>query len=337
MNPLFSVIIPVYNVVQYLDECLQSVLQQSFSDYEIILIDDCSNDGSYDLCVSYAANDTRISVFRHDTNRGLSEARNSGMRMAKGRYLTFLDSDDYWQGEILSKVSEVLTADSDIEVVRGRYIQLSAATGKYGRESYCFADKPYSGMTFLGEMMKNGILEPSVWLYFFLADLAVGENLNFVRGIVAEDYEWTPRLLQQAEKLVCISDVFYVYRMKRAGSIVNTRGSAKRFVDAFMFVLSNVGTAIVTEPVLHEYYLNAIPLMLNAIGQMDRTTRKKKYRQITRYHYLLEADFPKARVLRLFIAFFGERRYGYPFYLINFARLRVNEFVFWLKSATSQR
>ncbi|MBQ2761060.1 MAG: glycosyltransferase family 2 protein [Mailhella sp.] len=94
MTPLISVIIPVYNVEKYIEECLDSVLSQDFSDFEVICVDDCGNDASMPIVERYAAGDERIRIIRHDRNRGLAPARNSGMSVACGKYILFLDSDD---------------------------------------------------------------------------------------------------------------------------------------------------------------------------------------------------------------------------------------------------
>ena len=93
-NPLLSIIIPVYNVKPYLDRCVQSVLAQSYSNMELILIDDGSTDGSSLLCDKWAAKDSRIIVI-HKENGGVSSARNAGLEMYKGEYLTFIDPDDF--------------------------------------------------------------------------------------------------------------------------------------------------------------------------------------------------------------------------------------------------
>ena len=92
--PLFSIIIPVYNVLEYLPRCVSSICNQSFTNWEMLLIDDGSTDGSEDLCDQFAASDPRIRVF-HKPNGGVSSARNFGLRYASGDYILFVDSDDF--------------------------------------------------------------------------------------------------------------------------------------------------------------------------------------------------------------------------------------------------
>ncbi len=99
-----SVIIPVYNVEKYIEECIKSVLNQTFKDFEIICVDDCSTDNSIKTIEEYAKNDDRIKIVHHDINRGLAPARNTGMRNAAGDYIFFLDSDDYILPETLENL-----------------------------------------------------------------------------------------------------------------------------------------------------------------------------------------------------------------------------------------
>ena len=109
----FSFIIPVYNVAQYLDECIKSVLRQSYKDYEIVLVDDGSTDGSEKLCDKYASEYERIRVI-HQKNAGVSVSRNVGIQAAKGEYFIFIDSDDVWIGDKLGLLAEKTKEEPDI-------------------------------------------------------------------------------------------------------------------------------------------------------------------------------------------------------------------------------
>ena len=106
--PLFSIIVPVYNVERYLGDCIESVLQQSFSDWELILVDDGSKDRSAELCDEYAQRDDRIKVI-HKQNEGVSVARKTGCDNARGEYLMFVDSDDWIEKDCLQGVHDVVT------------------------------------------------------------------------------------------------------------------------------------------------------------------------------------------------------------------------------------
>ena len=109
-----SVIIPIYNVEKYLEDCINSILEQTFQNYEAILVDDGSTDKCGEICDEYAKKDSRIKVV-HTENQGLSEARNTGILLAKGKYLAFVDSDDFVRNDFLQKLYEAIEkSEADI-------------------------------------------------------------------------------------------------------------------------------------------------------------------------------------------------------------------------------
>ena len=108
---LFSVIMPVYNVEKYVSQAIESVLHQEFIDFELIIVNDCSPDGSLAICKKYAEKDHRITIISLDKNGGLSNARNVGMSAMRGRYVLFLDSDDWWDEDLLQSVADVIEQD----------------------------------------------------------------------------------------------------------------------------------------------------------------------------------------------------------------------------------
>ena len=103
MNPLISLVIPVYNVEKYLDKCMESVLAQTYDNYEVILVDDGSTDNSGKMCDEYAERDSRVTVY-HQKNSGVSVARNVGIENAKGEFISFIDSDDWVDESYLEKL-----------------------------------------------------------------------------------------------------------------------------------------------------------------------------------------------------------------------------------------
>lgn len=119
MNPLISVIVPVYNSGQYLARCIESVLHQSFVDFELLLINDGSSDDSSSICSDYAVRDNRIRVF-HQNNAGVSAARNLGIKEIRGKYLAFVDADDYVYPNYLKDLYESLRFDKGSGLARIR-------------------------------------------------------------------------------------------------------------------------------------------------------------------------------------------------------------------------
>ena len=122
-----SVIIPIYNVEKYLEKCIDSVLAQTYRNIEIILVDDGSTDKCADICDSYLKKDSRVKVI-HKVNGGLSSARNAGLDIAEGDFISFVDSDDFIEKEMLEKLYEALMeADADMAVCNFRWIDTNGA------------------------------------------------------------------------------------------------------------------------------------------------------------------------------------------------------------------
>lgn len=229
---LVSVIIPVYNVENYLQECVDSVLTQTYEHFEIILVDDGSTDTSGQLCDTYSEADSRVNVL-HQENRGLSEARNAGLSMAKGTYAYFLDSDDW----ILPNTLEVLINKAEIETsdvvffdarsfedgqpekqIQQNYIR----TGSYKTES---------GQAVLKQLQENKEYHSAVPLLFIKKSLLDDIGLRFEPGILYEDMIFTYALLCQAKRVAYINQPFY-QRRYRSNSIMTSKKTAKNYLSA---------------------------------------------------------------------------------------------------------
>lgn len=125
----FSIIIPIYNVERFLRDCLESVKGQTYADFEVLMVDDGSKDGSGKICDEYAAQDARFRVY-HKKNGGLSDARNVGMEHAQGDFLVFLDADDFMTAEALA-VSDAAIRKDDLQLVQYAYVRVD----EEGRET----------------------------------------------------------------------------------------------------------------------------------------------------------------------------------------------------------
>lgn len=179
MTPHISVIIPVYNAETTLNKCVDSVLGQQFPDFEVILVDDGSKDGSFQICEEYARKDSRVIVI-HKENGGVSSARNRGLEIAKGKWVTFVDSDDYINDTYL-----VLPEDKD--VIFASYRNVVYGKESEGLSSACFTGCRLSDV--VAEYGSNSILR-TPWAKFyrrdlignirFLEDMKVGEDTCFV-------------------------------------------------------------------------------------------------------------------------------------------------------------
>ena len=228
---LFSIVIPVYNVEKYIDECLKSVLIQDFSDYEVVLVDDGSSDSSGEICDRYAGEYENIRAV-HQVNGGLSDARNTGVREAKGEYICFLDSDDYWStSSALSEIAQAVEK-SRPDVIRIEKQKLLATTGETienGPVDFSMFENLSPADTLMKLMQEDTLKEGSTLLVQsrkFFTDNA----LFFKKGIKSEDIEWSVRLYANEPTWEFVPDRIYVYRIGREGSI-STKVGYKHLTD----------------------------------------------------------------------------------------------------------
>ncbi|MCM1321644.1 MAG: glycosyltransferase [Bacteroides sp.] len=230
-SPFVSVIIPVYKVEQYLNECVDSVLNQTFSDFEVILVDDGSPDRCPAICDEYAAKDTRVKVI-HKENGGLSDARNAGINVATGEWLLFVDSDDYLENsQSMEHFVEFIKQNEFNLILQNRTI----------RENFNQKEIDHCVMT--KENFIHGILAKkfghlTAWSFVVKREFVLKKNLYFVKGILHEDEEWMPRTicsLNHDEKIGIFNKRFYFYRVMRKGSI-NTSIKQKNILDKLFIV-----------------------------------------------------------------------------------------------------
>ena len=235
-----SVIIPVYNVEQYLEACLISVVSQTLREIEIICINDGSLDKSIYILNRYAEEDERIKVITQ-ANGGLSVARNSGLREATGEYIYFLDSDDYLAtNDALSLMYESVYIEKiDILSFNHRTIGLE-------EEIYLRA-MPHGdvldGKTYL---QHNGMWSVMVWLRLYRRAYLTSIDFSFTPNITSEDDEALPRLYFDAEKVKHIKDVLLVYR--RRDDSISTSPTSQRLIDGLVTIVKTYFVLAKREP-----------------------------------------------------------------------------------------
>jgi len=222
--PAVSVIVPVYKVEPYIHQCVDSVLNQTFTDFELILVDDGSPDSCGTICDEYAAQDSRVRVI-HQENGGLGHARNVGMDQAVGKYIIFLDSDDYWLPETLE------TLYSEAERNQTQALVFGAMPFWEGME------EPEKHLTYQ-HTVQNGIVKPGpeslqlaleageyyaqACMRLYLIDYIREIGIRFDEGIIHEDEKFSFLAYLFAERVECIGDRFYQRRF-RPGSIMTSK------------------------------------------------------------------------------------------------------------------
>ena len=224
---LLSIIVPVYNVEDYLERCIKSLLkEQEDMQYEIILVDDGSKDSGGNICDKYSENYDYIKTF-HKENGGLSDARNYGLKYATGKYIVFVDSDDYLKQNSLNELYYFLeSADEDIICFDVEKVENEKVT----LLKYLPTDKILTGQEFLRLQYKNKSMQIAVWHNVYKRSLLIENNLYFKKGIYHEDEEWTPRVFLKAETVAHRETSFYKY-MIRENSIMKQRDFSKHLRD----------------------------------------------------------------------------------------------------------
>ena len=224
MNDLISIIVPIYKVEQYLERCLDSILQQTYSNYELILVDDGSPDKCGEICEEYARRDNRVRVI-HKSNGGLSDARNVGISISKGEFIAFIDSDDWVAPEYLAcMIGALKKTKSDIcecGVIRTDGI-LDESVISNEDESLL---QTYNVENALEELICDGIFHQYVWNKLYRRKCIC--RIDFPVGKTHEDEFWTYQVFGKAKTIVKIERKLYYY-FQRSGSIMGEKYNLRR-------------------------------------------------------------------------------------------------------------
>lgn len=228
-TPKISVVIPVYNVERYLAECVDSVLVQSFGDYEIILVDDGATDSSGQICDEYANKDPRVRVI-HRQNGGLSAARNTGLDAAAGDYVYFLDSDDYIAPDTLQKLHALAEREGADVVFFDAWVfftdcEPDPKVYQYHR-SRSYGCKP--GREMLLELLETDEYRTAVPLMLFRRGYMAEQGLRFREGILHEDELFTFYVYHGNGRIAHCHEEFYARRMRPA-SIMTGASLVRRY------------------------------------------------------------------------------------------------------------
>jgi len=221
-----SVVVAVYNIEDYICECVDSIINQTIQPEEIILVDDGSTDRSSALCDEYAEKNTNIRVI-HQKNAGLSAARNTGIEHAQGVWVYFVDGDDILAPDVIESFLAVLTAhEGDVEFIQGRMTWFVDGSNNFKPDEVYIPDEwtyfAKSQLVMARMFEERGAFRMGI-RGLYRRDFLIQNDLMFVPGLYSEDQEWTPRLFSLDVKMGSNENPGYLYREGRAGSIVTAR------------------------------------------------------------------------------------------------------------------
>lgn len=272
MKDKISVIIPVYKVEDYLDECLRSVVGQTYRNLEIFLVDDGSPDRCPALCDAWAERDDRIRVI-HKKNGGLSDARNAGLDVATGDFIAFVDSDDWVEPNFLEVLLTALKkedADLGACAIQSVFPDRKEA---WGCPRYAVTDSEAT----LAMLYRDTAYPVAAWNKLYRREL--WEELRFPVGKICEDAFTTYQIVHRARKIVQIPEALYCYRI-RPDSIMTTRFSPKRMDEEeawrcnYLFMKEQYPS--VAKAAL-DFYLQRVNVLLHTIEPKERENYQKEY------------------------------------------------------------
>ncbi len=279
--PKFSIIVPVYNVEKYIEKCLNSIFNQSFKDYEVIVVNDGTKDNSMDI-----VNKFDVKVI-NQKNQGLSEARNSGVKAAHGDYLVFIDSDDYIEKDLLKNINKSLENNPDVvryqvkDIIEDKEILYNENefTGKSGEEAFELITKYH-------------YFEPA-WLYSVRRKYYIDNKFSFKKGTYHEDFGLTPLLILKAKIVNSIDYCGYCY-VQRSGSIMTSNSREKmikKVDDTFIhynYLIKEADKTELNTQYFKSFISNSLILKVTELKGEDY----KKYKQMLKdkkvYDNLLE-------------------------------------------------
>ena len=233
-----SVVIPIYNVEEYAAQCLDSVLNQTMTDYEILCVDDGSTDGSMQIIEQYVKRNSKIRILKHTCNRGLSAARNTGIENAQGKYIYFLDSDDMIIPETLEELLECAEkTNADIIYFNMKKIY-GDEIGEARNKQHLNYENPgeiYTGKEMFCIFTEEKNIKFAAWRQFYRKDFLSENHIYFREGILHEDDLFSFICAMNAKRVINIEKEYYLYR-QRDGSIMSTV-SEKRLKSKFILAV----------------------------------------------------------------------------------------------------
>lgn len=310
-----SFILPIYNVEKYLGECVESLLQQTYRDFEVILVDDGSPDNSPALCDAYAEKDSRVRVV-HKQNGGLSDARNAGLAVAKGDYVIFVDSDDFWVGkDSLQQLMEIVDAHPECDFISfncSYYYQDTKTYKKWVAFDETLAI-PADKDTAMRSLVTSGTMPMSACLKVISRKSLLNMGLVFQKGILSEDIPWFIDLLEGCKKCMFVNHYIYAYRQNVSGSITHS-GGERSFKCLFEIIKSELEkinkrnfsqTAIES---LYSFIAYEFCILLAMLSYLPTERQNNMRKELYKYKWLLKyTNNPKVKKASLINKFFGIR------------------------------
>lgn len=291
-----SIVMPVYNVEKYINISINSILSQTYKNFELLLIDDGSKDNCPKICDEFAQNDNRIRVI-HKENGGLSDARNCGIKNATGDYIMFFDSDDYLSSEMALEyiVDKIEKEKRDVVMFFFKYSFENRDVNGIVEYNSNYKNIKLNGKTKseqLEELVKNNVYISSAVVKVVRRQLFIDNDLYFVKGIYSEDVDWSARLMIYAKSFSLLNESLYVYRQRDLS--ISQTVKKKTIVDISNNVIKCINLADKVSEDYKESYMNYVSyqyitfLNVYLLCKDDvkyKLKEMKSYSDILKYHW----------------------------------------------------
>lgn len=284
----FSIIVPVYNVEKEIRNCLDSIKNQTYGDFEVLCVDDCGKDSSMDIVREYAQKDNRFKILTHEHNRGVSAARNTGLDNASGEYTMFVDSDDWLETNALEIIKNNFDKSKSEVIVFNIYN--CYPDGKKEINDTTNFKKSNQTQVLLTENNLNTFIGV-VWNRAYKTSLINDNHIRFPEGMIIEDSDFTFKISMHLKSVFLIDDVLYNYLRNREGSYTTEDAVNNRIKDEIT-VISNCwkyAKSLGRERYYRKYFLKLIGTTTKKILGI---THKRRYILERIRDLLVEMNFP---------------------------------------------
>ena len=304
MNPLISVIVPIYNVEKYLARCVDSIVNQTYKNLEIILVDDGSPDRCPQMCDDYAEKDSRIKVV-HKKNGGLSDARNAGMAVATGEYISFIDSDDYVSDDFFECLLDVMNKENS-DIAECSVVKFYE-DNRFDEFSDDLSVKTYDTQDAMSALIAENQFHQHVWNKLYKTELV--KDIPYAVGKLNEDEFWTYRVFGRANKVARINKTMYYY-FQRISSIMGVGYNIRR-LDALegkanrQKYIENNFPDLSTQAKI-DLYGSCMFAYQSVLKSMSGADKKKALELIRKYRKMYNLSFDEIK-----LADKSERKYFY--------------------------
>ena len=285
--PRFSIIVPVYNVEEYIDKCLKSIYNQTYKDFEVIVVNDGTKDNSMEYVKKYDA------IVINQENKGLSAARNIGASKAKGEYIIFIDSDDYIEKDLLKEINKSLVNNPDVVRFQIQEVNKEEILNKYNEESF----ENLNGVDAF-KIISNYHFVENAWSYAIKRKYYEKEKYKFREGTIHEDFGLIPLVIIKAKTVNSISYIGYNY-LQRSLSIMSTNDYEKikkKVKDSYIhykYLIEEIDKTNLNSRIYKSFISNSLIIKVCDLKGKDYKEYKKKLKNDKVFDNLLSDTFAR--------------------------------------------